>query len=98
MSDEEPKTFKVEFASIVGARSQEGMVEMAINGERMQFTLPKAREILGMLSGAIEAAISDELMFKFLTTRVGLPVEAATAALLDFRELRQGSKQVVYPH
>jgi hypothetical protein len=59
--------------------------------------LPKAREVLSMLSGAIEAAVSDELMFAFLTTKIRLPEAAAAMALLDLRELRQGSKGTVYP-
>lgn len=99
MSDDAaaPKTVSVEFASIVSSRTAEGLVEMVVNGEKMQMRLTKAREILGMLSGAIEAAVSDELMFKFLTTRVDLSPDAAAAALLDFREMRQGSKSSVYP-
>ena len=50
-----------------------------------------------MLQGAIEAAVSDELMFKFLTQKVGMEHERAAAALLDFRELRQGSRETVSP-
>jgi len=35
-------------------------------------------------------------MFQFLTTKVGLSEHAAGVALLDFRELRQGSRSAVY--
>jgi hypothetical protein len=87
----------IEIATILSQRTEEGMVELILNGEKAQMDLPKAREVLGMLSGAIEAAVSDTLIFKFLTTKVGLPKEAAARALLDFRELRQGSRATVFP-
>jgi hypothetical protein len=50
-----------------------------------------------MLQAALEAAVSDTLLFAFLTTKVGLAPEQAAAALLDFRELRQGSRETVWP-
>ena len=87
----------LEIASIVSQRTKEGMVELTLNGEKTQMDLAKAREVLGMLSGAIEAAVSDQLLFAFLTSRIGLPTDAAARALLDFRELRQGSRVTVYP-
>ncbi len=73
------------------------MVEFTVNGEKIQMDLPKAREVRGMLDGAIEAAVSDTLIFKFLTTKVGLGQDAAAAALLDFRELRQGTRSTSWP-
>ncbi len=91
------KPTHIEVASILSHRTKEGMVELTLNGEKTQMDLPKAREVRGMLDGAIEAAVSDMLMFKFLTVRIGLSEEAAAAALLDFRELRQGSRSTVYP-
>ena len=42
---------------------------------------------------AIEAAVSDTLIYQFLVGKVGLDENKAAAALLDFRELRQGSKE-----
>lgn len=59
--------------------------------------LDKAREVRGMLDGAIEAAVTDGLLMRFLTEKVGLDETRAGAALLDFREMRQGSRKVVYP-
>jgi len=47
---------KLEIASIYGAATKKGLVEIQLNEQRMQVDLPKAREILGMLAGAIEAA------------------------------------------
>ena len=41
--------------------------------------------------------LSDELIHRFLVEKIGLPPERASAALLDFREMRQGSKDRVRP-
>lgn len=71
-------------STLLSKRTKEGMVELAVNGERTQMELDKAREVLQMLASAIEAAISDQLIFQFLTTKVGLSAEQATAALLNF--------------
>ena len=73
------------------------MVEIVVGSEQMQMDLDKAREVRGMLDGAIEAAISDELIHRFLIERVGMTPETAARALLDFREMRQGSKETVFP-
>lgn len=86
-----------EVASLYGARTRKGLIELTINDRKIQIDLPKAREIVGMMQGAIEAAISDELLFKFLTERIGLDMDAAARALLDFREMRQGTRGTVYP-
>lgn len=37
-------------------------------------------------------------MYRFLTEKIGLEPESASAALLDFRELRQGSCEMVHPN
>jgi hypothetical protein len=87
----------LEVASILSSRTNEGMVEMSLNGEMTQMELDKAREVVGMLQGAIEAAVSDELLYRFLTSRLGIEPRKASAALLDFREMRQGSRETVYP-
>jgi len=50
-----------------------------------------------MLQQAIEAAMTDQMLYQFLTERIKLKPEAAAAALVDFRELRQGSRDRVYP-
>ena len=92
------KPTDIQIGSILSHRTKEGMVELVVNGEKAQMDLPKAREVLGMLSGAIEAALSDGLIYAFLTKRIGLSDEKASAALLDFREMRQGSRETVYPN
>jgi len=85
-------------STLLSSQTKAGRVELAVNGELTQMDLGKAREVVGMLQQAIEAAVSDELIYKFLTTKVGLEPEKAAAALLDFRELRQGSRDRVHPH
>lgn len=90
-------THRIEIGSILSSRTKRGAVDMTVNRERVQMDLDKAREVLAMLSGAIEAAISDELMFRFLTTNAGLPEADAGRALLDFRQLRQGTRETSWP-
>ena len=87
----------LEIGTILSHRTKQGMVELTLNGEKTQMDLDKAREVLGMLASAIEAAVSDGLLYAFLTTKVGLSEDKAARALLDFRELRQGSRSTVYP-
>lgn len=87
----------IEVGSIYGLKTRQGLVELTVDGATTQMDIPKAREVLEMLHGAIEAAISDELLVRFLSEKVGLTVEKAAAALLDFREMRQGSRTTVYP-
>jgi hypothetical protein len=85
-------------STLLSSRTKEGRIDFAMNGELTQMDLDKAREVVGMLQQAIEAAVSDELLYRFLTTKVGLEPDKASAALLDFREMRQGSRDIVRPH
>jgi hypothetical protein len=85
-------------STLLSSQTKEGRVELALNGELTQMELPKAREIVGMLQEAIEAAASDQMLYVFLTVNVGLKPEQAAAALVDFREIRQGSRGLVHPH
>jgi hypothetical protein len=99
-------TYNLEFASIYGAKTKQGLVEMLIrivdeedlDPIKIQMDIAKAKHVLEMFATAIEAAISDGLLVRFLTEKVGLPEEAAAAALLDFREMRQGSRRTVNPN
>ena len=91
------KAVRLEVSTLLSARTKEGLVELRLNDERTQMDLAKAREVSGMMLGAIEAATSDQLVYAWLTTKLGLDDERATRALLDFRELRQGSRETVYP-
>jgi hypothetical protein len=84
-------------STLLSSRTKEGRIDFTLNGELTQLDLDKAREVVGMLQGAIEAAISDELMYRFLVEKVGLEPDRAGAALIDFREMRQGSRDLVHP-
>jgi hypothetical protein len=94
---DEARSDNIAVSTILSSRTKTGMVEFSLNDEITQFDLDKAREVHGMLGAAIEAAVSDTLIYQFLTSKVGLSDEQATRALLDFRELRQGSRDTVQP-
>ena len=87
----------VTVSSMLSSRTKKGRVELAVNGEVVQLDLDKARLIVDMLQDATEAAVSDELIYEFLTTKVGLDDERATMAVGDFREMRQGTRGLVNP-
>jgi hypothetical protein len=93
---------RIELGSIYGAHTRQGLVEMTVSRDdqtiKVQMDLDKAREVSGMLLGAIEAAVSDGLLMHFLTShKIGLSELQAGRALLDFRELRQGTRETVWP-
>jgi hypothetical protein len=88
----------VTVSTLLSSTTKEGRVELTLNSELTQMDLPKAREIVGMLQEAIEAAASDQMIYTFLTKNVGLDDEQASRALVDFREIRQGSRGLVHPH
>jgi len=92
---DETRADNVAFSTILSSRTKMGMVEFSLNDEMSQWDLDKARQIHRMLGEAIEAAISDTLIYQFLTTKIGLSDTQASSALLDFRELRQGSRDVI---
>ena len=92
-----PASTDITVSTLLSSRTKEGRIDFTLNGELTQMDLDKAREVVGMLQGAIEAAISDELLYRFLTEKIGMEPAPASAALVDFRELRQGSRDVVYP-
>lgn len=85
-------------STLLSRTTKEGRVEFALNGELTQMDLPKAREVVGMLQEAIEAAASDQMLYIFLTQNIGLDDEKASVLLLEFREIRQGSRSLVHPH
>ena len=87
----------IEIGTILSHRTKQGLVELTVNGEKAQMEIAKAREVCQMLHQAIEAAITDTLIYQFMVERIGMDDQRASQVLLDFRELRQGSKSVVYP-
>jgi hypothetical protein len=98
MNDEPKRLRTVEWRSILSHRTREGMVELRVDGEMvLQVDVAKARELHRMMGEAIEAAVSDAMIFRFLRERVGLEEGQAVAGMAQFRELRQGSRETVFP-
>lgn len=93
---------EIELATILSSRTSEGMVEFTITQGntviKTQWDISKAKVIRNMLLEAIEAAISDTLIFKFMRDVVGMSDEKAAMVVYDFRELRQGTKEAVNPN
>ena len=94
---DEVRSQNIAFSTILSNRTKMGMIEFSLDDTMSQWDLDKAREIHRMLGEAIEAAVSDTLIYRFLTQKIGLDDERAVHALLDFRELRQGSRDRVQP-
>jgi hypothetical protein len=87
----------VTVSSGFGHSSRRGFVELTINETLTQMDAAKAREIGLMLLQGSEAAISDEITIKLLE-KVGIDdAHRQGTILLDLRELRQGSRDVVRP-
>jgi hypothetical protein len=89
-------TFEV--ASAFGHHSKAGYVNMRMGAAEDQMTPAKAKEIANMIRDAAEAAIGDECFMKLLD-EIGVQdtPEQRGGILLRLRELRQGSRGVVYP-
>jgi DNA-directed RNA polymerase subunit F len=87
----------IEVASILSRRTRRGIVGLVVDGRQVQLEIAKAKEVVALLQGAIEAATSDEMFFSYLTERAKLSPEEAGRELLELRELRQGSKDTVFP-
>jgi hypothetical protein len=97
-STQKPDAVPVTMISILSARTKEGMVQLRVGETVVQMDLDKSREIIDMLHGVTEAAISDQLMYTFLVKSIGLEPDSAGRALLDFRELRQGTRSTSIPN
>ena len=93
---------EISISTILSDKTKEGKINFGLKEGDAEFVtqwdLAKAKHIRDMLTEAIEAAISDTLIFKFLVEKVGLDEQKAAMALLDFRELRQGTRGIYWPH
>lgn len=88
----------LEIGTILSQRTKQGIVELKIDDQVIaQWDVAKAKEIHRMLGECIEAAITDQLIYDFFTKKVGFDDNKASRVLLDFRELRQGSRNPVFP-
>jgi len=92
----------LEISTILSNRTKEGMINFVLKPEdgeevKTQWDIAKAKEIHRMLGEAIEAAVSDTLIYKFMREKIGMDEVKASMVLMDFRELRQGTKGIVFP-
>lgn len=88
----------IEISSILSGRTKRGRVNVNLEGAHVQLDIAKARVVYHMLGEAIEAAISDEVVYTWLREELGLDDERASIALHRFRELRQGTPGAKAPH
>ena len=87
----------IEIGSILSSRTKEGKIDIRKDGEQVfQFDIAEAKRIHRMLGEAIEAAISDQIIYQFMKERIGMDDVKASMVLIDFRELRQGTKGILY--
>jgi hypothetical protein len=84
--------------TILSSRTKQGMVEITLNKEKMQMDIAKAKHVRDMLNEAIEAAITDTMIYQFFTEKIGFDDEKASMVLMDFREIRQGSRETINPN
>jgi hypothetical protein len=85
MADEPELTFSA--ASIYGARTRKGLVEVTLGEQKHQITPSKAREMAGFLLEAAAAAEGDEILLHVLD-RAGISQQRAGQILLAMRQER----------
>lgn len=85
MSDESELTFFA--ASIYGAHTRKGLVEVTFGDEKHQVTPSKARKMAGFLIEAAGAAEGDEVLLRVLD-RVGISQQRAGHVLMAMRQER----------
>jgi hypothetical protein len=78
----------LEITSLVSMRTGDGIVQFELGDTRIQLTIAEARAHALVIIEAAMAAETDALLVRFLHEKVGLAPELATAALGDFRQMR----------
>ncbi len=85
-------------ASSYGRRTKDPMVKLQMGTLEYQLEVKKAREVAFMILEAAEAAVGDAAVITLLRDKVGITDETRLSLiLLDLREIRQGSRDTVYP-
>jgi hypothetical protein len=93
----EVKMHNVEIGTILSQRTKEGKINIFKDNEQIfQFSIKEASRIHKMLGEAIEAAVSDQIIYQFMREKVGVDDIKASMMLLEFRELRQGTRGTLY--
>ena len=75
----------------------ESKINLVLNTEIAQVDVPKARRIVQILMQCIEAAVSDVMIYRFLTEKLQLEPTKAVSGLEMIREIRQASIEAVNP-
>lgn len=92
MSDQGRAEFRI--SSVVDANTDQGMVRVALGDQASALlTLDDARAVAAALQAAIEAAVSDAMIFRWVIEKVGVEREQAASLLQDFREMRVAAPQ-----
>ena len=85
-------------SSLYGQNTRLGLVQLTVDGHPISQLEPtKAKEIGLFLIECAEAAISDQVLVEFLVGKLGVERDKAAMALKDVREIRQGTREAVFP-
>jgi hypothetical protein len=84
--------------TIVSRRTGDGLLDVVWFGQAAQIDVVKAREIAWILLEAASAAQTDEMFVRFAHEKIGVPREAATAMLQDFRDYRAEKPRSLVDH
>ncbi|MGH9238769.1 MAG: hypothetical protein ACRD3G_12090 [Vicinamibacterales bacterium] len=88
--------FAIENATVLKDDVVGGIVVETAN-VMLQLDIPSAQRVAMNIFGCAEAAISDMTVFHLLTEGVGLDFKKAGRLLIELRERRQGTRDVVFP-
>jgi hypothetical protein len=80
---------RIEIASLYGANTRQGPVELRWGELKAQLTVSEAIDHARRILEAANAAASDAQIARFLTERLGQPLDMVSAVLGEFREWRQ---------
>ncbi len=98
----EKRLIDLSIETILSMKTKEGMINFTLKTEdnqiSTQWDIPKAKHILNMLHEAVEAAISDAMVYQFMRKEVGLSDEKASMVVHNLREYRQGTMEIVNPN
>lgn len=82
--------------ALYGAKSHQPGVNLQLGAVRLQMDVKSASKVALDILSATEAAISDAAVVKLLTDKLGIDEARAGLILMDLREIRQGSRGVVF--
>lgn len=72
-----------------GANTKQPFVSLQIKDAVIQMSPEEARKIAQQLNECAEGALSDAMIFEFITQRLGAAPEAGYGIIMEFREFRR---------